>query len=159
MDVLGLRGGEVLADLPVRDFFADAEVTAALARAASGALDLPGAMFTASHNPAQYNGIKLCRAGARPVSLETGLAEMRDLAQWALDRGQGVPFDGAAGSAFHICRAVLPHLRQRALALDFLEPKVGVVFLRERGRGERARERGGDHQCLHGWIPRSDVEG
>ena len=47
---------------------------------ASGALDLPGAMFTASHNPAQYNGIKLCRAGARPVSLETGLAEIRDLA-------------------------------------------------------------------------------
>jgi len=65
---------------------------------ASGALDLPGAMFTASHNPAQYNGIKLCRAGARPVSLETGLAEIRDLAQWALDRGQGVPFDGPAGS-------------------------------------------------------------
>lgn len=56
---------------------------------ASGALGVPGAMFTASHNPAQYNGIKLCRAGARPVSLETGLAEIRDLAQWALDRGQG----------------------------------------------------------------------
>ena len=56
---------------------------------ASGALDMPGAMFTASHNPAEYNGIKLCRSGARPVSLETGLAEMRDLAQWALDRGQG----------------------------------------------------------------------
>ena len=36
---------------------------------ASGALDLPGAMFTASHNPAQYNGIKLCRAGARPGPL------------------------------------------------------------------------------------------
>lgn len=54
---------------------------------ASGALDVPGAMFTASHNPAQYNGIKLCRAGARPVSLDTGLAEVRDLAQWLLDRG------------------------------------------------------------------------
>lgn len=47
---------------------------------ASGALDLPGAMFTASHNPAQYNGIKLCRSGARPVGEETGLAEVRDLA-------------------------------------------------------------------------------
>ena len=34
---------------------------------ASGALDAPGAMFTASHNPAAYNGIKLCRAGAKPV--------------------------------------------------------------------------------------------
>ena len=40
---------------------------------ASGKLDLPGAMFTASHNPAQYNGIKLCRAGAAPVGQDTGL--------------------------------------------------------------------------------------
>ena len=39
----------------------------------------PGAMFTASHNPAQYNGIKLCRAGAQPVSTDTGLADIRDL--------------------------------------------------------------------------------
>lgn len=54
---------------------------------ASGARSVPGAMFTASHNPAAYNGIKLCRAGARPVGLESGLAEVRDLAQWTLDRG------------------------------------------------------------------------
>ena len=40
---------------------------------------MPGAMFTASHNPAQYNGIKLCRADAQPIGLETGLAEIRDL--------------------------------------------------------------------------------
>jgi phosphomannomutase len=52
---------------------------------ASGHLDLPGAMFTASHNPAQYNGIKLCRAGARPVGQDSGLAEIRDLAQSVLD--------------------------------------------------------------------------
>lgn len=52
---------------------------------ASGALDLPGAMFTASHNPAQYNGIKLCRQGARPVSRETGLTEITELAQGWLD--------------------------------------------------------------------------
>jgi phosphomannomutase len=44
---------------------------------ASGALDLPGAMFTASHNPAQYNGIKLCRAGAKPVGQDSGLAIVR----------------------------------------------------------------------------------
>jgi phosphomannomutase len=44
---------------------------------ASGSLDLPGAMFTASHNPAQYNGIKLCRAGAAPVGQDTGLADIR----------------------------------------------------------------------------------
>src|SRR5262245_57570815 len=44
---------------------------------AAGALDAPGAMFTASHNPAQYNGIKLCLAGARPVGADSGLAEIK----------------------------------------------------------------------------------
>jgi phosphomannomutase len=48
---------------------------------ASGQLDLPGAMFTASHNPAQYNGIKLCRAGASPVGQDTGLTQIRELAE------------------------------------------------------------------------------
>lgn len=47
----------------------------------SGHLDMPGAMFTASHNPAQYNGIKLCRAGAQAVSQETGLAAITKAAQ------------------------------------------------------------------------------
>jgi len=47
---------------------------------ASGHLDLPGAMFTASHNPARYNGIKMCRAGAAPVGQDTGLSEIRELA-------------------------------------------------------------------------------
>ncbi|MCI3931106.1 phosphomannomutase/phosphoglucomutase [Streptomyces sp. AN091965] len=51
---------------------------------ASGALNLPGAMFTASHNPAQYNGIKMCRAGAAPVGQDTGLADIRALVEsWA----------------------------------------------------------------------------
>ncbi|WP_067970662.1 phosphomannomutase/phosphoglucomutase [Mycolicibacter icosiumassiliensis] len=45
---------------------------------ASGALDCPGAMFTASHNPAAYNGIKLCRAGAKPVGADSGLGRIRD---------------------------------------------------------------------------------
>ncbi|QEN15574.1 phosphomannomutase/phosphoglucomutase [Mycolicibacterium sp. ELW1] len=45
---------------------------------ASGFLDCAGAMFTASHNPAAYNGIKLCRAGAKPVGEDTGLAIIRD---------------------------------------------------------------------------------
>jgi len=44
---------------------------------ASGRLERPGAMFTASHNPAKYNGIKLCRAGAAPVGQDSGLAEIR----------------------------------------------------------------------------------
>ena len=52
---------------------------------ASGFLGLPGAMFTASHNPARYNGIKLCLAGAVPLSLSTGLAQIRDQAQAVLD--------------------------------------------------------------------------
>ncbi|KGN32367.1 phosphomannomutase [Knoellia sinensis KCTC 19936] len=52
---------------------------------ASGHLDLAGAMFTASHNPAAYNGIKLCRPGARPVGQDSGLADVRDLAQELLD--------------------------------------------------------------------------
>jgi phosphomannomutase len=47
---------------------------------ASGTLDSPGAMFTASHNPATYNGIKLCQAGARPIGQDTGLAEIERLA-------------------------------------------------------------------------------
>ena len=46
---------------------------------ASGHLGVPGAMFTASHNPAQYNGIKQCRALAVPLGMESGLAEIRDL--------------------------------------------------------------------------------
>ncbi|QAY64817.1 phosphomannomutase/phosphoglucomutase [Xylanimonas allomyrinae] len=54
---------------------------------ASGARNVPGAMFTASHNPAIYNGIKLCRPGARPVGEETGLAQVRELAQTFLDEG------------------------------------------------------------------------
>ncbi|GAB7144332.1 phosphomannomutase/phosphoglucomutase [Mycobacterium riyadhense] len=45
---------------------------------ASGLLDCPGAMFTASHNPAAYNGIKLCRAGAKPVGKDTGLTAISD---------------------------------------------------------------------------------
>ena len=48
---------------------------------AAGSLDLPGAMFTASHNPAQYNGIKFCRAGAAPIGQETGLAAIREWAE------------------------------------------------------------------------------
>jgi phosphomannomutase len=45
---------------------------------AAGSLDLPGAMFTASHNPAQYNGIKMCRAGAAPIGQDSGLATIRE---------------------------------------------------------------------------------
>lgn len=67
---------------------------------ASGSLGVPGAMFTASHNPAEYNGIKLCRAGARPVGEASGLAEVRTLAQSFLDEGlpAAVPDAGQTSS-------------------------------------------------------------
>jgi phosphomannomutase len=51
---------------------------------ASGIMNLPGAMFTASHNPAQYNGIKMCSAGARSIGIDNGLADIRELARAAL---------------------------------------------------------------------------
>jgi phosphomannomutase len=56
---------------------------------ASGTLDAAGAMFTASHNPAAYNGLKLCRAGAAPVAIDTGLGEIRDLAASGTAIGSG----------------------------------------------------------------------
>ncbi|MFB8090295.1 phosphomannomutase/phosphoglucomutase [Streptomyces sp. NPDC055992] len=58
---------------------------------ASGALDLPGAMFTASHNPARYNGIKMCRAGAAPVGQDTGLTEIRTLVEEWSEKGAPEP--------------------------------------------------------------------
>jgi phosphomannomutase len=60
---------------------------------ASGSLDIPGAMITASHNPAKDNGIKLCKAGAKPVGIETGLAEVKQMVE------DGVPaYDGPRGT-------------------------------------------------------------
>ena len=60
---------------------------------ASGSLGIPGAMITASHNPPKYNGIKLCRSGAKPVGEDTGLAELREAAE------RGVPvYPGPAGA-------------------------------------------------------------
>jgi phosphomannomutase len=60
---------------------------------ASGSLGIPGAMITASHNPPKYNGIKLCRSGAKPVGEDTGLAELQQAAE------RGVPaFDGRTGT-------------------------------------------------------------
>ncbi|MSY78287.1 MAG: phosphomannomutase/phosphoglucomutase, partial [Actinobacteria bacterium] len=55
---------------------------------AAGSLDAPGAMFTASHNPAQYNGIKFCKSGARPVGEDSGLSQIRRVAEAVLS-GEG----------------------------------------------------------------------
>ena len=84
---------------------------------ASGLLDCPGAMFTASHNPAAYNGIKLCRAGAKPVGQDTGLATIRD------EIVAGVPaYNGPAGAI----------TEQNVLRdySDFLRSLVDVTSLR-----------------------------
>jgi phosphomannomutase len=78
---------------------------------ASGRFDLPGAMFTASHNPPQYNGIKLCRSGAAPVGIETGLAEIRTL----VERG-GFQDTDVVGSVEHrnLLTAYADHLNELA---------------------------------------------
>ncbi|PXA75588.1 MULTISPECIES: phosphomannomutase/phosphoglucomutase [Auritidibacter] len=57
---------------------------------ATGVLNAPGVMFTASHNPSSYNGMKMARAGASPISADTGLAEIQQLAQRYLNEG-GIP--------------------------------------------------------------------
>ncbi|GCD37263.1 phosphomannomutase/phosphoglucomutase [Streptomyces chrestomyceticus JCM 4735] len=95
---------------------------------ASGALDLPGAMFTASHNPAQYNGIKMCRAGAAPVGQDTGLAEIRALVeQWrdgdgpepAASPGTVTQRDVLADYAAHLRRLVdLSGIRRLKVVVD-----------------------------------------
>ncbi|MFF3518415.1 phosphomannomutase/phosphoglucomutase [Streptomyces sp. NPDC002573] len=83
---------------------------------ASGILQRPGAMFTASHNPAQYNGIKMCRAGAAPVGQETGLREIRTLVEgWSA--GLQLPAtDRAPGS-----------VTQRDMLGDYVAHLLGLV--------------------------------
>jgi phosphomannomutase len=98
---------------------------------ASGALDVPGAMFTASHNPAAYNGIKLCRSGARPVGQDTGLGQIRDLAQSLLDSDQAPAEPAQDGSVGTITeRDVLPdyaHFLRGLVDLGDLRPLTVVV--------------------------------
>ncbi|WP_413754613.1 phosphomannomutase/phosphoglucomutase [Streptomyces sp. R-74717] len=81
---------------------------------ASGSLGLPGAMFTASHNPAQYNGIKLCRAGAAPVGQDTGLFEIRALVEKWSETGTPQP---AATPGTVTGRETLPDYAAHLLSL------------------------------------------
>ena len=67
---------------------------------AAASRDIPGAMFTASHNPAEYNGIKMCYPGAKPVGEASGLKEIRELAQTFLDGGLPAPI--AADQQGHV---------------------------------------------------------
>ena len=106
VDELGAAGKDVVVGHDMRDSspeFADAFAAGAQARGAnvvsiglcstdesyfaSGVLDAPAAMFTASHNPAAYNGIKFSRAGARGISMDTGLAAIRDRAKVYIENG------------------------------------------------------------------------
>jgi phosphomannomutase len=64
---------------------------------AAGTLDAPGSVFTASHNPAQYNGVKLCLSGARPVGQDTGLDDVKETAREVLD-GHGPRHAATVGS-------------------------------------------------------------
>ena len=90
---------------------------------ASGDLDVPGAMITASHNPSQYNGIKLCRAGAKPVGIQTGLKEVKDLAERTLARssvpGTVTRRDLLSGYADHLRKLVdISSIRPLKVAVD-----------------------------------------
>jgi phosphomannomutase len=91
---------------------------------ASGSLDLPGAMFTASHNPARYNGIKLCRAGAAPVGRDSGLTEIRRL----VEAGPIAPMPGAGGTVTgrDLLADYAAHLR-RLVDLSGIRPLKVVV--------------------------------
>ena len=96
---------------------------------ASGALDMAGAMFTASHNPARYNGIKMCLPGARPVGQESGLAEIQALVEEWAERPESVPAPAAEPGTVRQ-RDVLPdyaaHLRS-LVDLSGIRPLKVVV--------------------------------
>jgi phosphomannomutase len=91
---------------------------------ASGSLGVPGAMFTASHNPAQYNGIKLCRAGATPVGQESGLATLREWAE--RDTYDRVPDRTASIEQRDLLAAYATHLRS-LVDLSTIRPLRVVV--------------------------------
>jgi len=81
---------------------------------AAGKLDAPGAMFTASHNPARYNGLKLCLSGARPIGMETGLADIQADAEGVLAAW------GPAGPPA-LDRAALAPLEERSLLEEYAD--------------------------------------
>jgi len=108
---------------------------------ASGSLNLPGVMFTASHNPAQYNGMKMCRAGARPIGRDTGLADIRRLVEEGVPahggpRGTVTRRDLLAGYAEHMHRLVdLSGIRPLKVAVDAGNGMAGHTVPAVFGRG------------------------
>jgi phosphomannomutase len=99
---------------------------------ASGRLDLPGAMFTASHNPSRYNGVKLCREQAAPVSEASGLKEILELSTHADDRPDRPsaiePMEILTDYAAH-CRALIDEglLKPLRLAIDAGNGMAGLT--------------------------------
>ncbi len=93
---------------------------------ASGSLDMPGVMVTASHNPAAYNGMKLCRSKARAVGENTGLGEVRDLAsRYLVD---GFPTADAPGSVEdRVTLADYGRFLRMLVPLDGIRPLKVVV--------------------------------
>lgn len=83
---------------------------------ASGRLDVPGAMFTASHNPAQYNGIKCCLSGARSIGIDNGLRDIRDIGQRILDGTFSSPTVAREGT-----------VTRRNMLGDFVDHVVGFI--------------------------------
>ncbi|MGW5361666.1 phosphomannomutase/phosphoglucomutase [Actinopolymorpha pittospori] len=101
---------------------------------ASGHLDLPGAMFTASHNPPEYGGIKLCRPGAAPVGQETGLAQIRALIEQGpshdtvLSTGKIERRDMLSAYAKHLLGLVdLSGIRRLTVAVDAGNGMAGLT--------------------------------
>ena len=86
---------------------------------ASGSMALPGAMFTASHNPARYNGIKLCRSGARPVGAESGLAQIRTTLE-----------NGTLADTTGVTRGTVEHTDQLPAYAAYLRGLVDLTGIR-----------------------------
>jgi phosphomannomutase len=99
---------------------------------ASGELNMPGAMLTASHNPGKYNGIKMCREKAAPVGEETGLREIRQLAEEGLDEapvtGKLTEQDVLARFVKHCIKVVdVSRMRPLKVAVDTANGMGGLV--------------------------------
>lgn len=99
----------------------------------SGSLNVPGAMITASHNPPEWNGIKLCREAAAPVGADTGLDEIRTIAESGLVDGETTgtiePFDPLPGYIEHLFGIVDPQrIGPLAVAVDGGNGMAGVVL-------------------------------
>ena len=145
VDEVGATGSDVIVGHDMRDSspeFADAFAEGAQARGAnvvsiglcstdesyfaSGLLDAPAAMFTASHNPATYNGIKFSRAGARGISIDTGLGAIRDRAQIYLDNGIAEVAQPGSYRDLHILVRYASYLRE-LVNLSAIRPLKVVV--------------------------------